>query len=46
MYNPDNYLAQVAGTLFVWYQIALLYMDSAVFIFPKLLADFKVQIQE
>ena len=41
MHNPDNYLAQVAETLFGCFFCR----DSAVFIIPTLLADFKDIIQ-
>ena len=45
MHNPDNYVTQVVETLFGCLQIAFFCRDSAVFIFPTLLADFKDPIQ-
>ena len=39
MYNPDNYLTQVANCFLFNCR------DSAVFIFPTLLADFKDPLQ-
>ena len=44
MYNPDNYLTQVLETISACWQIAyFLLWGHFVFLFPKLLADFKDQ---
>ena len=46
MYDPDNYLAQVVESLFVYQKISFFVVrESAVFIFSKLLAVFKDPIQ-
>ncbi len=46
MYKSDKYMAQVVKTpSFAIKLLSALFMDSSVFIFPTLLADFKVLIQ-